>query len=595
MQNGIIDFSEKKFKLINNIVFTLALLLFCGQIFEYGIIDKSGYEVFRQLFRIINFIFGVFTVSWTTILFYNSKNNYIKWSRFGFAALSMIYLTVSAIGLFNEHFANVNIPLLTSFFGLIIAFVAVSYNISTLGNTSIHPANLFVISFLFLIFFGAFCLILPAATTRPITFIQALFTSTSAVTVTGLAVLDTGKDYTIFGQVIILILIQLGGLGVLTVTNIFALIFKSSSTFRNRMMVSDMIKEMDKNNTFSTLFKIVFITLVVEFIGAIIIYICIANENVVGNPIFFSIFHAISAFCNAGFSPLSNNIFEESVRFNYPFQLTICWLIVTGGLGYLVMIEHYKMIKNVVLHKICYIPFFNVRYTKTLIKQSSNSKIVLKTTFLLLLIGTVLFYLFEYNNTLVEHNFFGKIVVSLFNSVTPRTAGFNNLDMGQLAAPAIMLLMALMWIGASPGSTGGGIKTTTFAIAILNLFNQIRGRETLILRNKEIPPSTLNQVSAVLLLSIIAIGSATTILSLFEPTKLFRDLLFETISAYSTVGLSLNLTPSLSPNSHIVLVVVMFLGRVSFLTLLTGLFSTFLKDDVKGVVPYYPKENVIIN
>jgi potassium uptake TrkH family protein len=436
---------------------------------------------------------------------------------------------------------------------------------------------------------------LPAASTKPITFTQALFTSTSAVTVTGLAVLDTGKDFTIFGQVIILILIQLGGLGVLTITNIFALIFKSSTTYRNRMMVSDMIKEFNSNNTFSTLFKIVLITLIVEFIGALLIFFSISGTKEVHNPLFFSMFHAISAFCNAGFSPMSNSIYEDSVKFNYSFQLIICWLVITGGLGYLIMISHYKKLKNWILSEWSALRLTSYTYEKVLIKTSANARLVLTTTFLLLIIGTLGFFYIEYDGVLKEHSMWGKIVVSIFNSVTPRTAGFNNVNMTQLQLPTLMLIMVLMWIGASPASTGGGIKTTTFAIAIMNLINQIKGRDRIIYNYKEITSSSINQVSAVIFLSIFAIGGGTFFLAHLNPDKVFRDLMFETMSAYSTVGLSLNLTSSLSENSLYVLIIVMFLGRVSFLTFLIGIWGLFPTNKPSGPEPFYPKDNVFIN
>jgi trk system potassium uptake protein len=205
-----------------------------------------------------------------------------------------------------------------------------------------------------------------------------------------------------------------------------------------------------------------------------------------------------------------------------------------------------------------------------------------------------LFLLAEYNGTLKEHSLFGKIVVSFFNSVTPRTAGFNNINMADMGIPAFMLTMALMWIGASPGSTGGGIKTTTFAVALLNLWNQIRGKDRLIINFREIPNVAINQVNAVILLSIFAISFGTFLLSFVNPGISFKDLLFECISAYSTVGLSVGITPGLGQFSHIVLIILMFLGRVSFLTFLIGIFSRLFSDS-SGCDPYYPKENVIIN
>ncbi|MBK9734559.1 MAG: hypothetical protein IPO92_06145 [Saprospiraceae bacterium] len=436
---------------------------------------------------------------------------------------------------------------------------------------------------------------LPAAANVQVSFLQALFTSTSAVTVTGLAVLDTGKDFTLFGQTIIVILLQLGGLGVLTITNVFALIFQSSSSFKNRMMVSDMIKELDNRKTFTTLFKIIFLTFSVEFLGAISIYIAIDNNiQITSTPIFFAVFHSVSAFCNGGFSTLSNSLYEESVRYNYAFHLIISWLIISGGISYSVMINHYILLKGWVMYRLSCIKQLGINYKRELTRTSTNSRIILITTFSLLVAGTVVFYFTEYDGTLREHDFWGKIAVSFFNSTTPRTAGFNNINMAEMGIPAFMLTMALMWIGASPGSTGGGIKTTTFAVALLNLYNQIRGKDKLVIQNKEIPSTAINQVSAVILLSIFAISFATFLLAWFNPEVLFKDLLFECISAYSTVGLSIGITAKITGSSQVVLIFLMFLGRVSFLTFLIGLFSYIFKEN-RSNDPYYPKESVFIN
>ncbi len=481
------------------------------------------------------------------------------------------------------------------YLSLLVAFIAISFKIADFGNTSIHPALLFILSFAFVILMGTFGLMLPEASERPVSFMQALFTSTSAVTVTGLTVLDTGKDFTFLGQCIIMMLLQLGGLGILTITNLFALVFQSSSSFRNRLMVGDMIKEINNKDTFNTLFKIILFTMGVELTGALFIYIFIyGDRSVTSNPLFFSLFHSVSAFCNGGFSTLSNNLYESTVRYNYAFQMVIAWLIITGGIGYTVLINHYILIKNK-LHKV--LIYLGIRQKirgTALIRPTLNTKIVIRTTFILLTVGTGLFMVSEYNGVLQDHSLPGKIMVSFFNAVTPRTAGFNNINMAELGIPAVMLTMALMWIGASPGSTGGGVKTTTFTIALLNLWNQIKGREKLIVLFREVPQAAINQINAVMLLSIFAISFGTFILAYFEPGLLFKDLLFECISAYSTVGLSVGITPGLSTTSHGTLIILMFLGRVSFLTFLIGIFNS-ISGNQKRTEVYYPKESVIIN
>lgn len=588
-----LEFGKKYFTASANLVFILAIFIIGFQLIQSGFSYFQA-TTFTFLYKSLNLIFSFYTCLISVYLFATSDTIFIRIARTFFLVVSLIYLFMSVFWFFNLLHNQFDVESYRSFLALFVGFIGISFKVSALGDTKIHPALLFVLSFFLLILFGTFALLLPEAANKDIDIIKALFTATSAVTVTGLAVLDTGKDFTLLGQTIIAVLIQLGGLGVLTVTNIFALVFKSSSSFRNRFMVSDMIKELDNSKTFLTLFKIILITLLVELVGAVLIYLSVFNQNVCENPVFFSIFHAVSAFCNGGFSTMTNSLYEESVRFNYFLQIVICWLIITGGLGYTVMINHYAQIKNFILTTISRWKLSGIQYRRELHRTSTNSRIVLVTTGILLLAGTLLFMVSEYNGVLKEHGFFGKIVVSFFNSTTPRTAGFNNINMAELGIPAIMLTMALMWIGASPGSTGGGIKTTTFTITLLNLWNQITGKDKLIIKKREIPHYAVNQVNAVVILSVFAISFGTFLLAMFEPAVLFKDLLFEVISAYSTVGLSVGITPGLSEKSHITLIIIMFLGRVSFLTFLIALFSRIFGEE-KGVEPYYPKENVFIN
>lgn len=543
----------------------------------------------------MHLIFSAFSLTTGIFLFFQPAHFIVRILRILFVVITTAYFCITFGELFaGTDFRNewMNVKLYLS---LLVAFIAISFKIADIGNTSIHPALLFILSFAFVILMGTFGLMLPEASERPLSFLQALFTSTSAVTVTGLTVLDTGKDFTFLGQCIIMMLLQLGGLGILTITNLFALVFQSSSSFRNRLMVGDMIKEINNKDTFSTLFKIILFTIGVELVGALFIYIFIyGDRSVTTNPAFFSMFHSVSAFCNGGFSTLSNNLYESTVRYNYAFQMVIAWLIITGGIGYTVMINHYILLKNKLQTALIYLGITSKIKGAALIRPTLNTKIVIRTTLILLTAGTGLFMVSEYNGTLHDHSLPGKIMVSFFNAVTPRTAGFNNINMAELGIPAIMLTMALMWIGASPGSTGGGIKTTTFTIALLNLWNQIKGREKLIVLFREVPQAAINQINAVMLLSIFAISFGTFILAYFEPSLLFKDLLFECISAYSTVGLSVGITPGLSSISQITLIILMFLGRVSFLTFLIGIFNSFSGNQKRTEV-YYPKESVIIN
>ena len=454
---------------------------------------------------------------------------------------------------------------------------------------NMHPALAFVSTFLGIIILGAALLMLPHATYRGISFIDALFTSTSAVCVTGLAVLDTGKDFTFLGQVIILFLIQAGGIGILTFTNLFGLLFRGEKSFKDILFLTDLISSGNLRTTFRSLAKIVGFVFGVEALGVFFIYLASPDTD-----LFFAIFHSVSAFCNAGFSTLSNSLYEPEFRFNYALQIIIACLIITGGIGYNVFFNVFSVVKFRLRRFIHSYTNLIAKPARPLVKWDINTTLVWRTTLILLFAGWVLFFIFEYNNTLSEHSLGGKIASAFFGSVTPRTAGFNAVDMNALLNPTIMIYLLLMWIGASPGSTGGGIKTTVFAIATLNLINQIRGRDQLVFKWQAISHAVISRITTVISLSLIAIGLSTTIIISIQPELPVLSVAFECFSAYATVGLSIGLTPKLCIVSKTVIIILMFLGRVSFMTFLIALVATFNKRSGVGQM-IFPENNIIVN
>lgn len=454
-----------------------------------------------------------------------------------------------------------------------------------------NPAQLITVSFLSLIIIGSFLLMLPNATYEGISPIDALFTSTSAVCVTGLIVVDTGTFFTPFGQNIILLLIQLGGLGIMTFASYFSYFFRGRSSYENQIMLKDVTNAEKIGEVFNVLKKIVILTFSIELVGAILIYFSIKKALMPEflDRMIFSVFHSISAFCNAGFSTLGNSLYETEFRFNYSLQLIIIALFVLGGIGFPLLFNLYK-----------YLAYY---FKKQLIKIKNpkesiyipwvlniNSRIVLITTSILLVIGTILFYFFEVDNTLAEHSTFGKIVVSLFGAATPRTAGFNSVDMTALNFSTVMIIFILMWIGASPGSTGGGIKTTTFALATLNFFSIARGKDRVELYKRQISDLSIRRAFSIISLSLLVIGTAIFLIASFDGEMTLLSIAFECFSAYSTVGLSLGITPLLSAPSKLVIIATMFIGRVSMLTILIALLRS-----VKHLNYRYPKEEILIN
>lgn len=450
-----------------------------------------------------------------------------------------------------------------------------------------NPAIVFVGSFMILALTGGFLLMLPSATTNGITFTNALFTSASAVCVTGLTVVDTSSAFTIVGQSIILVLIQLGGIGILTFTSFFAFFFRGSSSFKEGLNTKDFIAHEGLKDVFRAALNVVIFTIGVEAVGAAFIYSSILDVATIENKFFFSIFHSISAFCNAGFSILSAGLYDEAIRFDYFLQWIIMTLIVLGGLGHNIVFNFYQKIKTHVVEL----------FDKTIIHKkvriiTLNTQIVIYTTIFLLVGGFIFLFISEYNNTLLEHHsIFGKITAASFNAVTPRTAGFNAVDFTQMNVPSLLFIIFLMWIGGSPASTAGGIKTSTFALATLNIFAVASGKSRIQLFGRRISSESTSRAFAILCISLITIGISIVALLIFEPkgTPLLT-VAFECFSAYSTVGLTLNFTPTLTEPSKYVLIACMFIGRIGMLNLMVGLLRRMNHQFYE-----YPKENILIN
>lgn len=453
----------------------------------------------------------------------------------------------------------------------------------------LNPAQIFILSFLLIILLGSFLLVLPNATYNGITYLDALFTSTSAVCVTGLVVVDTGTHFTLYGQTILMILIQVGGLGILTFASYFSYFFKGGTTYENQLALSDMTSSKKLGEVFSTLKYIILITFGIELFSGILIYTSIDSSHFTtqSEQLFFSAFHSISAFCNAGFSTLNESFYNTHFRFNYYLQLVIIFTFGLGGLGFPIVVN----ILNFLKYKISNLLTFS--FKKSIYKPwvlNLNSRITLITTLSISFVAFIAFYFFEYNNTLAEHSEFGKVVTALFGATTPRTAGFNTIDTAAMAFPTLMMVFLLMWIGASPQSTGGGIKTSTFAIATLNILSLAKGKSRIEIFRREIADISVKRAFAIISLSLMVIGFSILLISQFDSEKKLVDITFECFSAYSTVGLSLGITADLSSASKLVIIFVMFVGRISMLSLVIAVFRK-----VKHKNYNYPKEEITIN
>lgn len=567
--------------------FDIIVLLFI--VFDFGYDFNENYNS-PHIIGLITLSFGLLGFNLFKYFKYKFKSN----KKIAFvniiliSVILFISLIVSLLNLdFSLHYILQKVkPVLEG--GLIFYFlIRLLILVRHIYDIYFNPAIVFVGSFMILALTGAFLLMLPSATTNGITFTNAIFTSTSAVCVTGLAVVDTANDFTTVGQSIILVLIQLGGIGILTFTSFFAFFFRGGSSFKEGLNTKDFIAHEGLKDVFRAALNVVIFTISVEFVGAIFIYSSILDNDVIDNKFFFSIFHSISAFCNAGFSIFSSGLFDESIRFHYFFQWIIMILIIFGGLGHNIVFNFYQYIKTYVLE------FFDKnRIHKQVRIITLNTRLVLYTTLLLLIVGFVFLFISEYHNTLEIHDtLFGKITNTAFNAVTPRTAGFNTVDFTKFNVPSLLFMIFLMWIGASPASTGGGIKTSTFALATLNIFAVAMGKSRIQILGRRISSESTSRAFAILCISLIVIGIAIMALLIFEPKDTpVLTVVFECFSAYSTVGLSLNFTPTLTEPSKYVLIATMFIGRIGMLNLMVGLLRQLNHQFYE-----YPKENILIN
>lgn len=483
-------------------------------------------------------------------------------------------------------------PLFVYTLMLLLSVIHLSRQTFTLMQTRIKPSLLFLLSFIFVILIGAGLLMLPNATTRPIHFVDALFTATTSVCVTGLTTVDVATTFTHIGHVIIMILIQIGGIGVMTFTSFFALSFMGHSSFTSKLMLKDMLNEERTGGLFRVILNILFVTFFIEGIGAYFIYMDIRGTlpgATVQDDIFFAIFHAISAFCNAGISTLSGNMCDPLVVHNYNLHVWISLLIIFGGLGFPIVFNYLKLLRHFIVNTFMVATRLQKRYIHTPRIINIHTYIVVISTLALIIGGMILYFIFETDNTLAGLPLKGKLADSLLGAVTPRTAGFTVADMGTLRPVTLMLTLILMVIGAAPMSTGGGLKVTTVFVAIVTALNVAREKEKVEVRKREISPATIRRAFATIVLYFIFASVAVWMLSYTEEGTPIFTLTFEVVSALSTVGSSLNFSPLLSMAGKLIIICTMLIGRIGVLTFMVSFIKEYKKRDYT-----YPQENILM-
>lgn len=589
--NGFLNFFfKKRIKVIDQIMLYASLICTLTMIVEVGYItDPVLASDFKKAVVCMFYGLFVFEVIRTFSLIYVFHK--IKFSHYSGIVVIFYFLIIIIARLFNPEWISFLGKDKWLFLGIAIIFLTeLSKSSLIFDNFYFNPTILFVISFISLILIGAALLMLPRTTLlHPLGLTDALFMSASAVCITGLSVTDIGVNFSVFGQVIVMLLIQVGGLGIMTFTGFLGYFFSGGFSFKNQLMFSEILDENKLNSVVSTLLTIIFITLLFEFIGAIFIYFSLDPVlfESSGDRIFFSLFHAISSFCNSGFSILEHGIANVNYRHNYNFQLILASIFILGGLGFGTVFNFYTFLKNKA-KSILYL-FLRKEFKYKAQYFSFNTKFIVLCNAIMLVVATVSYFMLEQRHTLTsDSSIFGEWVTSFFMANASRSAGFNSVNVGLLGAPTLIMVTTLMWIGASPGSTGGGVKVTTIAVAFLNIFSLARGKESIELFKRRIAVESLNKAFAVIVLSVMVIVLSFVLLNFTDGDKPMKALLFESVSAYTTCGLSLGITPELSLAGKWVIIFTMFVGRVGTLTLLIA----FIKN-TKNKSYIYPTEKLL--
>lgn len=544
--------------------------IYFGAIYLYKVIFRHSHIAYKTHF--MTWLVGVLLVfSLFPVIFGDGSGGNGVWSNLLLIFSHKYYL----------------VPLL-----LLLSFVELSTVVMSVVNRKINPALIMVVGFAIVIIVGAILLMLPRSTHVPISIVDSLFISTSAVCVTGLTPLDIATVFTPGGQFIIALLIQIGGLGVMTLTSFFALFFMGGTGLYSQFALRDMVSGDTFGTLVSTLLYILGVTFFIELTGMFCIWLTI--HGTLGMSLYqelgFAAFHSVSAFCNAGFSTLTGNLGNPLLMQGHNgFFWVISCLIVMGGIGFPIIANF----KSVLAHHIKngwyrftgkHEKIHKIRHLTNL-----NTRIVLVTTGTLLVAGTLSFLLLEWWGAFAAMPAGDKITHAFFNAVSPRTAGFNSVDLTHFSLQSILIYIFLMWVGGAAQSTAGGIKVNTLGVAIANLWAVVRGADRVELYHRELSNDSMRRAGATIFTSFLLIALFGFTLTIVQPDVSPLRLLFETVSALGTVGSSLNTTPLLNSTAKSLIILLMFAGRVGIITLI----MCFVRP--RSYKYHYPKDKVIIN
>jgi trk system potassium uptake protein TrkH len=482
----------------------------------------------------------------------------------------------------NIHRLSTNIILIRNIFSVLKILSRMKRLNAYIKSVSRHPAQTIAISFIIIILLGTIFLMLSISTAdrTHLGFTNALFTATSAVCVTGLIVVDTATKFSLFGKVIIMILIQVGGLGIMILSYFGAFVIGRRISLEDKIALSFLLNEQDIQKISSTIVKIILFTFGIELLGAMILF---GNFNdLYGDSYtaaFYSIFHAVSAFCNAGFAVFTDNLeyFKSSISMNF----VITGLIIAGGISFSVIFNLIENFKTNLETNI-----FSRRIRKS--KLTLNTKVVVITTSILILSGMLLIYGIEHRHNLIKYDLKTQYLAAFFQSVTLRTAGFNTVDISKFRLPTLLIMILFMFIGGASGSTAGGVKVNTISVVFAYLKSTLKNRKETTLLNNFLSKSLINKAFLIIILALGAIFCGTLILGLIEPYP-FEKILFEVVSAFGTVGLSTGITGSLTNISKFTIIALMFIGRIGPMTLVIAVSQ---RRDVIRIK--YPEGDILI-
>ena len=526
-----------------------------------------------------------------------SAYSFLGWIINGLLTLTLIPIILYLLGINDDTglikiLENKTIYLLIL---LLISFIELSDAVITSLGRKSNPALMMAVSFLFIIMVGSGMLLMPRCIQHGVhlSWIDSLFTATSAVCVTGLTTIDVPSTFTCLGQLIVMLLIQVGGLGVMTITSFFALFFMGNTSIYNQMQVQDMVSSKSLASLWSTLLNIIGFTAFLELAGAVMIFLNI--HGTIGldlrHELFFSVFHAVSAFCNGGFSNYQDGMSAPVLMEGHScLYIILALLIIFGGIGYPVLVNLKAAVSRHA--KVLWKWINGHRYASLNIPNlfDLNTKIVLRTTTLLIVIGTVLIAFFEWNNTFAGMPIHEKLTQAFFNAVSPRTAGFVSVNLNHMCIQSVFIYTVLMWIGGASQSTAGGVKVNAFAVAFLNIRAIIHGTTRVEFAGRELSSDSIRRANAAVFVSLIVLGIFIFLITLTEPNQPLKAIVFECVSAFATVGSSLGITSELQEASKLLIVALMFLGRVGVVTLVQGLLKQYKNQNYK-----LPQDNITIS